>query len=487
MKFEVCTRGLCGAAFIATVLVGTAARADVVISTDPTQNMSCTGGTCSPTYKDAVLNIGDLTKLLATADATVSSRILGKHKAKYAGVIRLRTPLSWTNGSKLTLDYYSSIEAPVSVLGSGGLIITGSATFTNSIRVDFANLGSTFSIGGTAYTLVGNFPTLANAITANPRGYYALANDYDATNDHFSKAPIAAFGGTLLGLGHSISNLTIPKGHKLCEGMIGTNTGSIAHFILNNVSVELDARSRYAGGIVGCNQGNLYDISVSGTVTGVSNGDAGGIVGINSTGVQFARSIANVTGGQAGGIAGQSDAGINNAWSAGTISGQIDTGGVAGLSNSYISESYSTATVSGSENNTGGLVGSNHGNISYCYAMGDVNGASGTSGGFVGFNGGTIQSAYSTGTVAGGPGHTGGFAGDDLNETIATAYWDVDASGISDPAQGAGDPQYDPGITGLITSQMKTRLPFGFGSKHWHEDPNINNGYPYLKNNPPPQ
>jgi hypothetical protein len=85
MKLEVCTRQLGYAACIAIVVLGgTSARAGVVISSDPTQNMSCTGGICSPTYKDAVLNIGDLTTLLATADTTVSSRILGKHKVKYA-------------------------------------------------------------------------------------------------------------------------------------------------------------------------------------------------------------------------------------------------------------------------------------------------------------------------------------------------------------------------------------------------------------------
>jgi hypothetical protein len=38
----------------------TAARADVTISSDPTQDMSCSDGVCQPTASDAVLNVGDL-------------------------------------------------------------------------------------------------------------------------------------------------------------------------------------------------------------------------------------------------------------------------------------------------------------------------------------------------------------------------------------------------------------------------------------------
>jgi hypothetical protein len=46
----------------------TAAWADVTISSDATQNMSCSGGVCQPTASDAVLNVGDLETLLAAGN-----------------------------------------------------------------------------------------------------------------------------------------------------------------------------------------------------------------------------------------------------------------------------------------------------------------------------------------------------------------------------------------------------------------------------------
>jgi hypothetical protein len=43
------------------------------------------------------------------------------------------------------------------------------------------------------------------------------------------------------------------------------------------------------------------------------------------------------------------------------------------------------------------------------------------------------------------------------------------------------------GITGLTTAQFQSGLPTGFDPKIWAENPNINNGLPYLINNPPPK
>ncbi|MFL6689374.1 MAG: ZmpA/ZmpB/ZmpC family metallo-endopeptidase-related protein [Alphaproteobacteria bacterium] len=422
-------------------LLSTAARADVVISTDPTQNMSCSGGVCSPTDHEAILNISELSNMLANSNVTVTSHIF---KNRYAGDIDLVAPLSWTSASKLTLTSNGrvQIEAPISVLGQGGLVITNQAIFAKGAAVTFWDLGSLLSITNVTYVLFADFPALVSDIAANPKGAYALADDYDAAGDQFRKAPIPAFGGVLLGLGHSISNLIIPKGRKLCEGMVSTNTGSIRNIALNNVSIKLDPRSRYVGGIAGCNNGSLSAVTVSGQVVGSADSSAGGIAGSSSAGIGGARSLATVTGGQAGGIAGENDSGINQASAGGVVNGSINTGGLAGLNNGSIDTSYATGNVTGSENNTGGLVGSNHGSISNSYAMGSVVGGPGAAGGLAGFNGGLMSFAYSTGQVTGGAGYTGGFVGYDPNEGIASSYWDTDSSGISDPAQGAGLPQY---------------------------------------------
>jgi hypothetical protein len=48
-----------------TLVLGSVARADVVISNDPTQNMTCSGGVCSPTAASAVLSVTDLANMLA--------------------------------------------------------------------------------------------------------------------------------------------------------------------------------------------------------------------------------------------------------------------------------------------------------------------------------------------------------------------------------------------------------------------------------------
>jgi hypothetical protein len=57
--------------------------------------------------------------------------------------------------------------------------------------------------------------------------------------------------------------------------------------------------------------------------------------------------------------------------------------------------------------------------------------------------------------------------------------------GINNPSQGAGNIANDPGITGLTTQQLQSALPTGFDPKIWASNPNINNGYPYLRANPP--
>ena len=49
------------------------AHASVVVSTKPTQNMSCVSGVCAPTAKDAVLNVADLTTMLSGGDVTIQS------------------------------------------------------------------------------------------------------------------------------------------------------------------------------------------------------------------------------------------------------------------------------------------------------------------------------------------------------------------------------------------------------------------------------
>ena len=55
----------------------------------------------------------------------------------------------------------------------------------------FWDLSSSLIVNGNSYTLVGDIETLASDIANNPAGFYALANDYDASVDGtYRSAPV---------------------------------------------------------------------------------------------------------------------------------------------------------------------------------------------------------------------------------------------------------------------------------------------------------
>jgi hypothetical protein len=173
--------------------------------------------------------------------------------------------------------------------------------------------------------------------------------------------------------------------------------------------------------------------------------------------------------------------------------GQI--GGLVGENEGIVRKSFATGEVSGCY--AGGLVGLNVGAgypgiIKNSYATGAVKGTKGAPavGGLVGATGGggTIKRDYSTGAVTGGT-LVGGLVGENFsNETTFTqTYWDTTTSGISNLSQGVGNIANEPGISGLTTAQFQSGLPMGFHKKVWAEASNINSGFPYLINNPPPK
>jgi hypothetical protein len=442
-----------------------ASQATVVISTDPTRNMNCSNGSCAPTNKSAVLNVTDLMNMLSAGDVTLETDFFQHGHFKSAGDIDIDAALSWTSSSKLRLDLQGpsvNVYAPIAVLGTGSIQIDGFGFYlAPNTSITFWDLNSTLIIGGTYFVLVGDVPTLAADIAASQgKGAYALANDYDAKNDRFGKAPIPEFSGKLNGLGHTISNLNIKKGHFDCEGLISKNEGDIRDIHLQAVKVS-SATQKYVGAVAGCNDGSIYDVSVDGSVTGNGIADVGGIAGANfnanNAGISLSHAAVTVSGGQAGGIVGENDA--------------------------YVGGVYATGSVTG-ESNTGGLVGANKGTIEESYATNSVSGNDGTVGGLAGFNSTTILDCYSTGSVDG-TGYVGGFVGYDPNETVSDGYWDLDTSGISDPYQGSGFPKNDPSPVGLTTVQLQSRLPAGFNKAAWGLDPNINGGFPYLRAMPP--
>jgi hypothetical protein len=472
---------------LAAACIASVAWADVVISSDPTQNMTCSAGTCSPTGRAAVLNVTDLANMLASSDVVVTSE-----RRKSPGKMEVIAPLAWASARKLTLEvgypHIASITigAPVTVMGQGGFAVIGSLHVTPNASVTFSSLNSVLSINGVSYTLVGDLPTLASDIAVKPNGAFALANDYDAQADVFSKVPIPLLQGQLTGLGHSISNLTVKRGYKLCKGLIATGTSGsgVSDISLHNIQILSDGKSKNVGAVFGLSAGSISRTFVDGIVSGIADANVGGIVGQNGGYVTNAHAAVSVSGGQAGGIAGENSGQISQSSATGAVTGNIDVGGLVGPSYSYVVNSYATGPVTGN-NNTGGLAGSNHGTVQYSYAMGAVAGNGGAAGGLIGFNGGSVSQAYATGGVAGGQGYTGGFVGYDPSEGMTYAYWDVETSGISDPHQGAGFPTDDPGIEGLTTAQIQSKLPYGFDKRQWRLRADVNGGFPYLHYNPP--
>jgi hypothetical protein len=164
---------------------------------------------------------------------------------------------------------------------------------------------------------------------------------------------------------------------------------------------------------------------------------------------------------------------------------------VAGFNAGSIETSYANGDAhdigSGDEGSVGALVGINSGdftglagNIVNSYATGPVKNAYAV-GGLIGYNPeySTVETSYSTG-LAWRSQEIGGLIGD--NQGAATnSYWDTTTSGAT---QSVGEGN-DTGITGLTTEQLQAGLPTGFDPKIWAEDPRINNGLPYLIDNPP--
>ncbi|MBV8800669.1 MAG: hypothetical protein JO208_12780, partial [Alphaproteobacteria bacterium] len=104
-------------AFSAGCLSAIATRADVVVSNEPTQNMSCSNGVCTATAKKAVLNVSDMTSMLAVADLTVDSST--------AKNIDIDASIEWSSASRLALNAKQSItvKKAVTVAGAGAVTL----------------------------------------------------------------------------------------------------------------------------------------------------------------------------------------------------------------------------------------------------------------------------------------------------------------------------------------------------------------------------
>jgi hypothetical protein len=493
-------------AALAAIAASGPANAAVTISTAATQNMTCSGGVCAPTATDATLNVGDLENLLASGNVQVTTTGSGVQ----ADNIDIVSALSWSSAHKLTFDAYQSItvDAPVSVTGQSGLSVVtndgGSAgvfSFTGHGRVHFTHLKSTLFINGLPYKLRNSVASLAKAISADPSGYYALSGNYDAASDGvYQFSPIWTLYGTLEGLGNEISNLSVNDQENEHDNvaLISTveSSGRVSDLSLRHASIH--GLSGNCGILAGGNAGTVSSVYVGGRVEARGDGYGGALVGGNSGTIQSSHSSAAVIGGDygyIGGLVGNSLGTIRQSSATGKVDiknteGNTRAGGLVGYNSGTIEQSFAKGVISKLfKSESGALAGSNFGTIDNSYATGSNSGMyDNYSGGLIGTNYGPVTSSYSTGAATGAK-YIGGLIGGDFstNGNIVGTYWDTDTSGITNPSQGAGNIANDPGITGLTTQQLQSGLPRGFDPKIWAENASINNGFPYLINNPPPK
>lgn len=501
------------------------AHAALVVSKAPTNNVACVSGVCTATAADAVLNAGDLKHLLAAGDVTVAS-------GSAAEDIAFDAKLQWTKPGRLTLDAWRGIAIGLDVTseGAGGVTLTtndggsgGDLVFTGKGKVSFWDTSSSLIIDGTAYTLVDSIHALARAVAANPSGAFALSKFYDASADGVYKnsAIIKPLRGTFEGLGHTIENLSLAPSQRkdgffadvaagatvrdltfenptvtvLRSGDVGVlaggNEGTISHVSVVNAAVS--ANEAEAGGLVGRNdQGTISWCSASGSVAAAGrHAYAGGLAGWNAGTVTHSSSNASVTALVAGGLVGYNQGSVALSSAAGEVgSGATNySGGLVGMNaaGGTIDQSFTAGAVSGGNGQqyvktyAGGLTTVNGGAISDSYSVANVTvGRKGFSGGFAAFSvdAGSISTSYAAGTNLKEGKPSFGFIRSDGNG--ANDYWDTDTSGTT-----AGCDGNCAGVTGLTTAQFQSGLPAGFDPAVWAQSPDVNNGFPYLIDNPP--
>ncbi len=420
---------------------------------------------------------------------------LNSHK----GAVNINDAVTWSSDERLTLAAATNININNAVTATGdhagltlayggfsqtGAAAAGSNYFINnltiakdlsigvgpaSVTLSGANAG--LSINGQAYTLIQSLAQLAALPTSlvldkngKPifdfnsfsyqfavQGFYALGQDLTATQT-YSGPLIATFSGTLAGLGHKVTNLTINEaaGNR-GSGLIGsigttvadsstfppkisvTSVGAIRDLGMTNLSIAGEG----AGLAVGLSQGStISNVYVKGSiVTSTNNKDVAfntaGLVGSNGGVIDNGHTDIAITvpgaGNDIGGLAGSNGTTglIENSTAKGSIyvggqaladgggvgSGSI--GGLVGINYGNIKNSRSNVNITANNSTQiGGLVGWNWngddtsatGNISNSSAIGSINAEWFTTqyggqsiGGLVGENtGGAISGSSST-------------------------------------------------------------------------------------------
>ncbi|WP_158915792.1 MBG domain-containing protein [Caulobacter sp. S45] len=405
----------------------------------------------------ASVNTHGGTWLLDPSDITITSANVGTLEASLAtgnvvedtstgsggsGNITVNALITWSSGFGLTLNAVGAlaINAPITVAGAGQLTLNfntaasatdglsfglTSAGFAGSVSYAVGTgegvSGQALTINGQAYNLVYSMADLAGISGAYaPAGNttaYALATPLTSTTTYTS-AVVSNFGGTLEGLGQTITGLTIVTSNTNA-GLIQELTGGGLVRDLGLVGGEVSGAVT-VGELVAGNNGTVETSYATGAVSGASN--VGGLVGFQEGTIKTSYATGAVSGGSTvGGLLGINDAGsVSASYATGAVSGGSSVGGLIGENGlGSVTASYATGAVSGSDS-VGGLIGS---------GLGDL-----------------VSTSFATGAVSGAS-NVGGLIGADDGGTVSSSYWDTQTTGQSASADGG---------TGLTTAQFQS-------------------------------
>ena len=332
--------------------------------------------------------------------------------------IAINAPVSWSSNDPLTITAYDNlfINAAITATGANaGLALnanTGSIYVNNAITLSGANAAlamnyggdyniltkasysgavldasstpvakqdtsggvygsvtlnggnATLKMNGQDYTLIHGMADFDKINQAGGVGYYALAQNLDASGTTYTKAVVGALDGTFAGLGHTISDLKVNSTEQRASlfGTVGQNQTSVIRDI-GLTNVDISSTSSQIGGIAGLlysqDSISINNVYVTGNITG--NGSVGGIIG---------GAFANTT--------------INDAFFSGNIyshGGGSDVGGLVGNTlgdNIIIRNAHANADIDVVTDwyvsNVGGLIGnfSSNGEVSGTYATGNI-------------------------------------------------------------------------------------------------------------------
>ncbi|MBN8968875.1 MAG: filamentous hemagglutinin N-terminal domain-containing protein [Rhizobiales bacterium] len=423
-----------------------------------------------------VMNYGGYNGTTVTTPLAGTDYII-RTKASYAGVADEMGPIYDNNGKPVLDGDGNQLLGPVAKKDTSGGVY-GSITLAHDGASTLNGAGLT--INGQTYTLIHNLDQWAT--TGTRTGNYALAESIDATawsSANTGKASVVAtFSGTLAGLGHVVSNLTLaPTGGV--TGLIGTAAANATTTIRDIGVTNLDySGGGKSGGLIGVSSGVLKVSQAYAAGRISSTGATGGLIGDAGTGtssgtVSDSYASVNIESGSTasvkGGLVGQvrNIQIIRSQATGDMIGGGAQIGGLVGnVISSTVSQSYATGDVSTSNTTSsqaGGLIGviSNvtagtiNAAVSDSFATGDVTAATRV-GGLIGYvnmtaakpmiidrtwASGKVTATYSGLTI---DGKAGGLIGEALYAYITDAH----ASGDVELTGSGGTFTYAGGLVG---------------------------------------